>query len=176
MESIIRVIRSKHGWMHGTRNLDGFLTETIVCECEICSCKDKVMLVNEGNNGYHKVYKIQDYVSLWWCVGLVWCCIDGGGMGCGWCRAWRKRWVFLVKGSRCWYMRQCRKVKLNEQAYLVFILEVILLFIIYMREMVLELDEKVLLVTNHQLSMPHCLRISAIVCKVIFFFFSFFLR
>nr|XP_043616294.1 CST complex subunit CTC1 [Erigeron canadensis] len=161
----------------GTKNIDGFLAEIIVCECKLCRCKNKVMLLENiigdvQNNDHCFTKSVIVYfcgsASVWYpavsrMVGGV---VTISGM--------KKKMVFLEEGKSlmmyvtteksvihfpaCTSNRAVIRRKGECNVYTGSITAV------YMQGMVIELDKNVLLLlTDHQISMPHSLRIGALI-------------
>ncbi|KAJ9567422.1 hypothetical protein OSB04_003388 [Centaurea solstitialis] len=167
----------------GTRNLNGFLAEVAVCECKLCCSRDRVMLlqdiIGERNNNSHtfsksKILYFCGSASIWYPAisRLVGGVLLVSGL--------KKKMVFLGEGkSMMMYVTtekamihlptspikgaiNRRNITTGEKglcgAHTGSITGV------YMQGMVIELDQNILLLlTDHQLSMPHSLRVGGIV-------------
>ncbi|GJX12081.1 CST complex subunit CTC1 isoform X1 [Tanacetum coccineum] len=167
------------GSKNGIKNLDGFLAEVFVCECELCSCRDRVMWLDGENNGCHRFTKLKVVyfcgdASVWY--GVISRMVGGVLVMSG----LKKKMVFLGEGkSLMMYVTTDKSIihlpiapverlvkgrnTTNERKGL-FSVYIGSITAVYMQGMVVELDEKVLLlVTDHQLPMPHSLRVGAIV-------------
>ncbi|KAF5792386.1 putative CST complex subunit CTC1 protein [Helianthus annuus] len=167
----------------GTKNLNGFLAEVTVCECELCSSRDRVMSLDDliGKHGKDHVFmksKILYFcgsASVWYSVmsRLVGGTVLISGM--------KKKMVFLGEGKSLMMYVSTEKAIIhipmsvtcknggngrNDTVREKGMCSVYTgsVTAMYMQGMVVELDQKVLLLlTDNQLSMPHSLRIGAIV-------------
>ncbi|GJW44030.1 CST complex subunit CTC1 [Tanacetum coccineum] len=86
------------GSKSGVKNIDGFLAEVIVCECELCSCRDRVMLLDGENNGFHRFTKLKVVyfcgdASVWY--GVISRMVGGVLVMSG----LKKKMVFLGEGK-----------------------------------------------------------------------------
>ncbi|XP_076904587.1 CST complex subunit CTC1-like [Bidens hawaiensis] len=164
----------------GTKTLTGFVAEVTVCECELCSSKDPLTLpqgltgIKDKDHIFTKskiVYFCGD-ASVWYPVvsRMVGRTVSVSGM--------KKKMVFLGEGKSLMmyvttekaviHLPMCTsKTAINgRNANTTNTLNVYTgsITATYMQGMVVELDQKVLvLLTDNQLSMPHGLRIGAIV-------------
>ncbi|XP_024970942.1 CST complex subunit CTC1 [Cynara cardunculus var. scolymus] len=166
----------------GTRNLNGFLAEITICECKLCCTRDSVMLLQditgEQNNGHNfskpKILYFCGSAFIWYpAISRL---VGGNLLISG----LKKKMVFLGQGkSLMMYVTTEKamihlpmspsKSSLNRRntttrekglcgAHTGSITGV------YMQGMVIELDQNILiLLTDHQLAMPHGLRVGAIV-------------
>ncbi|XP_076912628.1 CST complex subunit CTC1-like [Bidens hawaiensis] len=162
----------------GTKTLTGFVAEVTVCECELCSSRDPVTLDSMGKDGKDHIFTKSKIVyfcgdaSVWYPVvsRLVGRTVSVSGM--------KKKMVFLGEGKSLMMYVTTEKAVIHfpmctgktiingrnidtmnpSSVYTGSITAT------YMQGMVVELDQKVLvLLTDNQISMPHGLRIGAIV-------------
>ncbi|KAI3767339.1 hypothetical protein L2E82_17434 [Cichorium intybus] len=166
----------------GTRNIKGFLAEITICECQLCCSRDKVMLLHHITREQSNSHKFSKSIVLYFC-GSSWIwypAISRLVGGILFISGMKKKMVFLGEGkSLMMYVTteksilhlpiskskraiNGRNIAIREKglfsAYTGSITGV------YMQGMVIELDQKVLLLlTDHQLLMPHSLRVGATV-------------
>ncbi|KAI3726703.1 hypothetical protein L1987_66503 [Smallanthus sonchifolius] len=159
----------------GTKNLNGFLAEITVCECELCSSRDRVNLIQHLTGEHNKDHIFSKSKTLYFCgPASIWypaiSRLVGGVVSIS---GMKKKMVFLGEGkSLMMYVSTERAIiHLPTPASKTAIRQKGLCSVYtgsvtgsYMQGMVVELDRKVLLlVTDNQLLMPHGLRIGAIV-------------
>ncbi|KAI3522092.1 hypothetical protein L1887_11571 [Cichorium endivia] len=166
----------------GTRNIKGFLAEITICECKLCCSRDKVTLLQDTTREQSNSHKFSKSIVLYFC-GSSWIwypAISRLVGGILFISGMKKKMVFLGEGkSLMMYVTteksilhlpiskskrsiNGRNIAIREKglfsAYTGSITGV------YMQGMVIELDQKVLLLlTDHQLLMPHSLRLGATV-------------
>ncbi|GJZ65612.1 conserved telomere maintenance component 1, partial [Tanacetum coccineum] len=140
------------GSKSGVKNHDGFLAEVIVCECELCSCQDTVMLLDGENNGCHRGFGDVGFEE------------KDGFLGEG-----KSLMIYVTTEKSIIHLsialveRQMKGRNTTNERKGLFSVYIGSITAVYMQGMVVELDEKVvLLVTDHQLPMPHSLRVGAI--------------
>ncbi|XP_071712647.1 CST complex subunit CTC1 [Rutidosis leptorrhynchoides] len=158
---------------NGTKSLDGFLAEITVCECEICSCRDKVISFQDIIGADHKFSKT---ITLYFCgPASIWYPVISrlvGGVLL--ISGMKKKMVFLgEEKSLMMYVTAEKSVihiptstgknGVNARKGLCNVYTGCITAT-YMQGMVIELDQNVLLLlTDNHLSMPHSLRTGAII-------------
>lgn len=169
----------------GTRNVNGFLAEITICECALCSSRDKVMLLHDITREHSNSHKFSKSRILYFCesASISYPVISRLVGGIMLISGMKKKMVFLGEGkslmmyvttekailhlpvSKSKRAMNGRNIATREKglcsAHTGSITGV------YMQGMVIELDQQVfLLLTDHQLLMPHSLRVGATVCTL----------
>ncbi|KAL8230888.1 hypothetical protein R6Q57_000666 [Mikania cordata] len=166
----------------GNKKLNGFLAEIIICECELCSSRDRLMLLQDLTKEYNQDHTFLKYKILYFCgsASIWYPAISRLVGGIVLISGMKKKMVFLGEDkSLMMYVTTEKAIihlpissvrtTINErnntirQKGLCSVYTGIITGI-YMQGMVIELDQKVLLLlTDNQLSLPLSLRIGAIV-------------
>lgn len=166
----------------GTRNLNGFLAEITICECKLCCSRDRVMLLQDITGEQNDSHNFSKSKILYFCgsASIWYPAISRLVGGVLLISGLKKKMVFLGQGKSLMMYVTTEKAmihlpmspskrSMNRRntttrekglcgAHTGSITGV------YMQGMVIELDQNILLLlTDHQLSVPHSLRVGAIV-------------